>query len=214
MCKNKDNGDYVNHQIYRMDGTNCFLEVLNDCFPINKVHIGFNAYNTNNEPGSRITKSVHIYISINKFLLWQKNMLNGTIPRLAEESKKKADAESARLNRTIDSKPILQVLGGTSASDLANSGHPRADGKCLSRIFELSIGSKKPYIMIAKSGPGRIDSQGHGLIVPDGPSENVIIIPFTADDLKEFFLCVAADIHAYKAAYYVKNFDILYSNSK
>ena len=205
------NVDYVDHQIYRVDGKDCFLEVLNDAFSINKVHIGFYTYNPNATKGKKFTNEVQIYIDIPEFLLMSTNMFNGVIPSLAEKNSKKAKEESLSKNKTIYAEPIKTILGGTSSENLARRNNSRSDGKCLSRVFELSPGSGKPYIMRAKSGPGKIDSQGKGLISPDGPPENIVTVPFTtADELKMFFLTVVTEINAFKAASYSMNFSRLY----
>ena len=51
-----------NYQIARKDAKNCFVESLNDSFPIGRVHFAFATYDVNRPAGQRQTNNIHIYI--------------------------------------------------------------------------------------------------------------------------------------------------------
>ena len=57
-----------NYQIARKDAKNCFVESLNDCFPIGRVHFAFATYDVNRPAGQRQTNNIHIYIAVDEFL--------------------------------------------------------------------------------------------------------------------------------------------------
>ena len=44
-----------NYQIARKDAKNCFVESLNDSFPIGRVHFAFATYDVNRPAGQRQT---------------------------------------------------------------------------------------------------------------------------------------------------------------
>ena len=57
-----------NHQIARKDAKNCFVESLNDCFQIGRVHLAFATYDVNRPAGQRQTNNIHIYIAVDEFV--------------------------------------------------------------------------------------------------------------------------------------------------
>ena len=57
-----------NYQIARNDAKNCFVESLNDSFPIGRVHFAFATYDVNRPAGQRQTNNIHIYIAVDEFL--------------------------------------------------------------------------------------------------------------------------------------------------
>ena len=54
-------------QIIRKDARNCFVEVKNDCFHLDKVHLQFVTYDQRRPTGDRYTNKIPIYIY--RFLL-------------------------------------------------------------------------------------------------------------------------------------------------
>ena len=49
-------------QIIRKDARGCFVEIKNDCFHLEKVHLQFVSYDTSLPKGSRYTSNINIYI--------------------------------------------------------------------------------------------------------------------------------------------------------
>jgi len=162
-------------QIYRLDGKNCFVEAMNNCFSIGKVLLNFCAYDTTQEKGNRLTKSIPIYISFDE---WD---------YLAHEVYGKEFQG-------------YSILGGMSSVKLAQKGKKRADGKALSRRLSLEKGQKKPWILKAEVGPG--EEMGTGLIKPAGPADQSVVIGMDYKTLKMLLLTVNRHILSYETSCY------------
>ena len=80
MEKQNDNRD----QIIRKDARNCFVEVKNDCFHLEKIHLQFVAYDKSRPAGQRYTSNILIYIDVPQFLA------------LAQEAEAQAQSELRR----------------------------------------------------------------------------------------------------------------------
>ena len=55
-------------QIIRKDAKGCFVEIKNDCFHLDKVHLQFVSYDTTLPKGERYTNNTNIYVDIPEFL--------------------------------------------------------------------------------------------------------------------------------------------------
>lgn len=115
--------DRNNYQVARKDAKNCFVESLNDAFPIGRIHFAFASYDVNRPAGQRQTNHIHIYIAVDEFLELCRKLECGELKYVLQTKKK-----------TGDTKPLYQCLGGTSADRLAKQGRSRPDGKSLSRV--------------------------------------------------------------------------------
>lgn len=124
--------DRNQNQIIRKDAKNCFVESLNDAFPIGRIHLAFAAYDLTRPAGERQTDNVHIYIAVDEFLELCRKLESGELRFLLQNKKKNGDKT-----------PIYQCLGGTFAEKLAQQNRSRADGKSLSRVAQLKPGRKK-----------------------------------------------------------------------
>ena len=145
--------DYKNNQIIRKDAKNCFVESLNDSFPIGKAHLGFASYDMSKPAGSRQTNRINIYISVEELLELCRKLSCGELKYMFQNKKKASD-----------SSPLYQCLGGTSAERLKKAGKSRADGMSFSRTAQIICGSKCDILFVADSGPGEENEKG--LIVP------------------------------------------------
>lgn len=158
-------------QVYRVDGKNCFLEVLCDALSIDKVSLNFVSYDKNQPSGQREQGKVKIYMEIFQAAAFSGDILSGRIAGLAEISKKNAAKAGEKYPKSVYS-----LLGGTAAKNTLNH-------QAISRQFKLSPGSVKPYVMEAISGPGV--EQQNGLITPSGKPDVTIRVPLEIDKLKE-----------------------------
>lgn len=75
MENQNDNRD----QIIRKDARNCFVEVKNDCFHLDKVHLQFVAYDKSRPAGQRYTSNIHIYIDVPQFLALAQEAASGSL---------------------------------------------------------------------------------------------------------------------------------------
>ncbi len=180
------------YQIIRKDAKNCFVESLNDAFPIEKVHFVFATYDVSKPAGQRQTNNIHIYVAVDEFLELCRKLNCGELRYIMQNKKTQKD-----------STPIFQSLGGTSSQKLAEQGRARADGKCLSRTIKLVCGEKTDFLLIADSGPG--DATDKGLIVPKfgNKPENHVAVSMTFETLSGLLLTTKIHYEAFLAAYYM-----------
>ena len=162
MENQNDNRD----QIIRKDARNCFVEVKNDCFHLDKIHLQFVAYDKSRPAGQRYTSNIHIYIDVPQFLALAQEAANGSLHMRMQQYKNERKPDA-----------LYEHLGGTSAKRLAYYGRPRPDGKSLSRVVKLTAAEKSDYFFTADSGPG--EENKTGLIVPrfgKSPEQHVSVI--------------------------------------
>lgn len=188
--------DYKNNQIIRKDAKNCFIESLNDSFPIGKAHLGFASYDMSKPADSRQTNRINIYISVEELLELCRKLSCGELKYMFQNKKKASD-----------SSPLYQCLGGTSAERLKKAGKSRADGMSLSRTAQIICGSKCDILFIADSGPGEENEKG--LIVPrfGNKPENHVAVSMTFDSLSELLLMTKTHYEAWLSAYYAVAFN-------
>lgn len=182
------------NQLIRKDGRDCFVEILLDAFPIERVHLKFVSYNAKRQAGDRISGDVDIYIPFSRFLALVHDLYEGD---------RSLAVSLAKASRENDSPaPWFEIVaqGGTSAADLARKSRSRADGACEARVLKIGVGSKLPVLLKAEKGAGR--QSGTGLIVPTfGAKPDVaIMVGLSAMDAKELFLTARAYIEAYIAS--------------
>ncbi len=183
-----------NYQIARKDAKNCFVESLNDCFLIGRVHFVFATYDLSLPIGQRQTNNIHIYIAVDDFLDLCRQLECGELRYMLQTKKKNGDT-----------KPLYECLGGTSAEKLAMQGRARADGKSLSRVAQLIPANKGDFLFIASSGPGETDEKG--LIVPKfgRNPENHVIINMSFKSFSELLLMTKMHYQMWLASWYVQN---------
>lgn len=183
-----------NNQIARKDAKNCFVESLNDCFPIGRVHFVFAAYDVNRPAGQRQTNNIHIYIAVDEFLELCRKLECGELRYMLQTKKNSGD-----------STPLYQCLGGTAAEKLAKQGRSRQDGKSLSRVAQLIPANKGDFLFIADSGPGETNAKG--LIVPKfgNKPENHVAVNMSFESLSELFLMTKIHYQMWLASWYVHN---------
>lgn len=186
--------DRNNYQVARKDAKNCFVESLNDAFPIGRVHFAFASYDVNRPAGQRQTNHIHIYIAVDEFLELCRKLECGELKHVLQTKKK-----------TGDTKPLYQCLGGTSADRLAKQGRSRPDGKGLSRVAQLIPANKGDFLFIADSGPGETDAKG--LIVPQfgNKPENHVAVNLSFESLSELLLMTKMHYQMWLASQYVRN---------
>ena len=153
-------------QIIRKDAKGCFVEVRNDTFHLDKVHLQFVSYDTTRPKGSRYVNNISIYIDVPEFLALAQEAASGALHMRMQQYKNAGNKD-----------PLYEHLGGTAAKYLTKYGRPRPDGKSLSRVVRLTVAAKSDYFLTADSGPG--EENKTGLIVPrfgTKPEQHVSVI--------------------------------------
>lgn len=187
-------------QIIRKDARGCFVEVKNDCFHLDKVHMQFVTYDTKLPVGERYTNNIHIYIDIPKFLALEQEAATGALHARMQQFKQAGKQDA-----------LFEHLGGTSAKALAFYGKSRQDGKSLSRIVKLTPAAKSDYFLTADSGPG--EENKTGLIVPafgKNPEQHVSIV-LTWRQVNELLITTAAHYKAWLGAKYAADWAKLHA---
>ena len=170
-------------QVKRIDGRGCFMELLTIGLPRDKIALNFVAYNTAANKGDRVSGSILVYMEIHKAEVFANNVLDGTMTKLGNQSKKYAADHGYKY-----AKDVFCDLTGTPTDRST-----RADKQPISRQLKLTPGSKTAWVLSAESGPGKME--GPGLIAPaysGGRPECVIRIPLSDDDLKALALSIQA----------------------
>lgn len=183
---------YNQYQIDRKDAKNCFIESLSDFFANGKVHFNFITYDLSRPENDRITNYVNIYIEADRFLEFCRKMESGELRYIIQQK-----------ISTGDNKPIEEWLGGMSAKKLAESGRPRSDGMCLSRVAKLLCGNKSDFLFVADSGAG--EQNAKGLIVPrfGKNPENHVAVSLSWESLAEMFLLTKEHYKAWLSSWYL-----------
>ena len=196
MEKQNDNRD----QIIRKDARNCFVEVKNDCFHLDKVHLQFVAYDKSRPAGQRYTSNIHIYIDVPQFLALAQEAANGSLHMRMQQYKNERKSDA-----------LYEHLGGTSAKRLAYYGKSRPDGKSLSRVVKLTTAEKSDYFLTADSGPG--EENKTGLIVPrfgKSPEQHVSVV-LTWRQLNELLFTTVAHYKAWLSARYMADWTAIHA---
>jgi hypothetical protein len=164
-------------QVFRVDGKNCFAEIMCNALKIGKIAINFVSYDAAKTKGSRETGSVTIYMNIFEARVFAGDILSGLLARKGIEKKKEAEAQAAAQHRTVYPGRVYELLGGSSGANTA-------DHQPISRQFALSPGASKPWVLEACSGPGKII--GKGLIAPEGRPTTIVRVGMDDKTLKQF----------------------------
>ena len=187
-------------QIIRKDAKGCFVEVRNDTFHLDKVHLQFVSYDTTRPKGSRYTNNISIYIGVPEFLALAQEAASGTLHMRMQQYKQSGNKD-----------PLYEHLGGTSAKHLNKYGRPRPDGKSLSRVVRLTVAAKSDYFLTADSGPG--EENKTGLIVPrfgSKPEQHVSVI-LSWRQLNELLLTTVEHYRAWLSAKYASEWNAIHA---
>lgn len=182
------------HQIIRIDGQGCFVEVLNGHFHKNKVLMNFEQYDDSKPKGQRTLARVMCFMPFDKFLLLSQDCKSGRLSKLAEKEKKDNKYPNY----------IYRDLTGTAKELLEKNNQSRPDGNSESRQFKIIPGLKADFLFQAEKGPGKKEGVKNGIIKPlyGGNPEVKIDIPMSNDSMKRFFITVEAHIIAYLSSQY------------
>lgn len=110
-------------QIIRKDARGCFVEIKNDCFHLEKVHLQFVSYDTSLPKGSRYTSNINIYIDVQNILALTQEAASGTLHMRMQQYKQ----EKSRSR-------YMNIWAAPRQKQLAKYGKSRSDGKSLSRV--------------------------------------------------------------------------------
>lgn len=183
-------------QIVRIDGRDCFMEVLSDSFDVKqKVHLGFFSYDEKKTEGNRFTNKVHIFLSFGEALSLSEKILSGRLI---------ADAQaSMRAAGTNFPKDIFKTMGGISALNLARQNQSRPDGKSMAKQLYIYPGNKMPFLLVASNGAG--EEVENGIIKPvyGNKPDNKVTLAVGEEAMMQFAGLVKTHIQAYLCSQYI-----------
>jgi len=177
----KDNREL--EQVFRCDGTDCFLEIMLTGLTYDKVLINFSKYDMSQPKNQRMTGSVGIFMDMFEAQRLSRDILSGRICALGEAAKK-----AANKNHSQYAQNVFESSGGTSAAN-------RSDGKAVARSFSIAPGAKKPWVLCARQGEGT--EIGTGLIKMANKPDVIIRVPLTNEKLKEFALAIETVVNVW-----------------
>lgn len=179
-----------NYQIIRLDGKNCFVEVMTGQFHKGKVILNFEQYDDTKPKGQRTVAKITYFMPFDKFLQVGQDVKSGKLAKLAEKEKKENKYPNA----------IYTDLTGTSSELLKKNNQSRPDGNSESRQLKIVPGLKAEFMIQAEKGAG--EKSATGIIKPlyGNKPEQKVAIPMSGDDLKKLFLLTEVYIIGYIAS--------------
>lgn len=164
-----------NTQIGRIDGKNCFLEIMSDMFDRNMVIINFVTYDGNTH---KQTACIPVYLSIEDFLVMCEDVNFGTLSRRSLICKKNGTSEK-----------LCEKLGGTVYND----------GRVVSRVFQVLPATKSETSMfIFQAIRANGIKQSNGLITPNYKEPYIrVSVPVTESDIRGLLLKTKLRIEAF-----------------
>lgn len=165
----------TNGQIIKIDTKDGFIDIR-QAFLLGegKVVFQFRNYDKNRPEGSRITKSIDFYMTIEEFLYFCEICKTGMIYQLMQNS----IVEAQQSGRKYPA-PAYMRLGGTT----------KKDGQVISRQFRIEGGGNNPVFLKALQGPGKKTETG--MISPcykDNEAEVKIVVKVDDEMLKKIGL--------------------------
>lgn len=195
--------DKYSSQIFRCDGQNVFLEIVNTCFSIGKVGLNFCEYDAETK---KQLKKLTIYIDVNKALVLANDILNGNFENKVNKAKQEKTFNGSPINAYtsyfIDMGGINEDKVNQKLSEYQELYPFVQPGMAISRQLKIQAGNKLPWIIRAEYGPGK--SNQTGLIVPNGLAPLYVNIPCTDDTFKEMAMAIKVHYEAYLNQYYNK----------
>lgn len=181
-----------NYQIIRIDGKNCFLEVMTGQFHKGKVILNFEQYDDTKAKGERTVARITYFMPFDKFLQLEQDVRSGKLAKLAEKEKS--------INKYPNA--IYTDLTGTSSELLKRNNQARPDGNSESRQLKIIPGLKAEFMMQAEKGAG--EKSATGIIKPlyGNKPEQKVSIPMSGNDLKRLFSLTTLHITSYLASQY------------
>lgn len=181
-----------NYQIIRIDGKNCFVEIMTGQFHKGKVILNFEQYDDTKAKGERTVARITYFMPFDKFLQLEQDVKSGKLAKLAEKEKS--------INKYPNA--IYTDLTGTSSELLKKNNQARPDGNSESRQLKIIPGLKAEFMMQAEKGPG--EKSDKGIIKPlyGNKPEQKVAIPMSGNDLKRLFSLTKVHIVGYITSQY------------
>lgn len=171
-------------QVMRIDGRNCFAELMMSAIGLDKVTLRFKSYDPSKPAGQRSTGDVSIYMGMYEALRLSRDILSGRVARMGKREREKA----AKANSKYPGDVWLSQ-GGTPSKYSAT-------GRPVARTFSIAPGSNQPWVLCAKQGDAHETKEG--LIVMDGNPKVAVRVPCSDERLKELALAIETVVRVWE----------------
>ena len=211
--------DRYDSQIYRVDGKNCFLEILNSSFSmllqkkkgedkntVRKVQINMIQYS---EKTHEQTQKLEFFLTFADALVLCNEIISGRLDMKIAKAAKEGKFDGRAIN---DFTAYWNNLGGKahpSEKDFKNFKW-LSQGDALSRQLKIQKSTKYKYMIVGEYGKGRVGDTG--LIIPEGNRQAYIQIPVSENDALGLALTLQMHISAFWNQYYNKFANDLFPN--
>lgn len=202
-------------QIFRVDGKNCFMEVLNSafCFKVStasgdaivrKLQISMVRYN---ETTKKQELKLDFYLDFKDALALSHQILYGILDRKIREAKQTGLFEGNKIN---DYTSYWSNMGGTKEAKKRDAEEFNwvEVGKPISKQLKIQNSTKYKYILRGEYGKGTIGDTG--LIMPNGKAEAYIMIPLSESDAIGLAKTIEVHIQAYWNQFYSNYSKVLF----
>jgi hypothetical protein len=200
-------------QIFRVDGKNSFMEVLNVAFPIKKVQFNFVEYDPET---NKQTKKLDIYMDVLQAVALSERILSGDFANMVDKAKATGKFNGANCTSYTS---FFTDMGGISEENVEKKFDEFKErypfiqkGQAISRQLKIQTGTKYPWVLRAEYGPGK--SSDTGLIVPQGTAPMFINLPIDADSFYKMAAAIKYSYQAYLNQYYAKYANELFPNDR
>lgn len=201
-------------QIFRVDGKNCFLEVLNSSFSfkindteIRKVLIRMVNYDENTY---KQKLKLDFYLSFQDAMVLSYFITSGLLDKKIALAKQEGKFEGAPIN---DFTSYWTNLGGIKEArnkDVEEFSWAEL-GKPISRQLKIQVSSKYKYMLRGEYNTGTIGETG--LIIPaKGSAKDYIQLPLSENDAFGLALALSTHLQAFWNQYYNRFSNVLFPN--
>lgn len=200
-----------NSQIHRVDGKNCFLEVLNTCMPIGKLLINMCQYD---EKTHKEKMRLEFYLDFPSALYLAELIRSGRLEKMMNDAAKTGVFEGQKVN---DYTSYFTNMGGTKPSSPKHAKYQELfdwlpQNKCVSKILKVQKSTKYKFMIRGEYGLGAENETG--LIVPNGKPKAFLQVPFAEKDALAFALLINIHIQAYTGQFYATYKEMLFPSQQ
>lgn len=205
------------NQIIRLDGDGCFLEVLNNAFPIGKVQINFCQYDKQTK---KEKIRLEIFIPFETTLALAKMITSNRLNQIMAIATRDGKFQGKTLSSYTS---YFTILGGKTiyANQKKKYGEAQKmfpglkedDGKyIISRQFKIQKASKEGYFVVLRAEYANGKYGENRQIIPNGKSFAAVTIPLSEINTYAFAETITVSMQAYLCQYYQRYADILFKN--
>ena len=197
-------------QIIRIDGKNCFVEMMNSCFAIHKLLIRFRQYDGNT---NKTIRTMDHYMDFEDALGFAEYILTGSLAKNMEIAAQKKIFKGQTVNDytsyyTKFSGKAYTSHGNTKMyNDLRTQFPELLDNNgqvILSKQLKVQKASRGDYMIVLRSEYGNGKLEETGAVSPSGTPFAWINVPISEVDALGMASMIKASVNAYLSQFYAQ----------